>query len=360
VSIRRNKCLLCGTQLLPVKDDPRARQLHIDVSDCEVVYTDAWGVSIDGEAIAGLDATDRPDQDAPIVDDTGTINLNIFPVVEDVLQEIFDAQGVPRLGGASSGKGWTSYSIFQECPYKWKRRYIDDAKRQWGVESPGLAIGTLVHAFLALYYTSMIPDGYGGLTAESVYDRLRLRANPEFVAEAWRVFRAYVLYYQHEQITPLAVEHDLRDPRTGESCRYDLVAFFDSNLPGGYPSGTYIVESKTAGRFDLETTLDGWANDGEVIGQIMLWKRLGLDKRFGPLRGVIVNILGKQKEPKFHRTIVAPSSWQIEQHARDLERWDGLIALARSTDSFPRSRKSCIGRYGRCERWYECIGGEDA
>jgi len=121
--------------------------------------------------------------------------------------------------------------------------------------------------------------------------------------------------------------------------------------------GTYVFEHKTAGRFDMDT-IDGWANDGEILGEIALWKRLGLDKRFGELRGVVVNIIGKQKEPKFHRTIVAPSSLQLASHLDDLRRWDGLIQLSRSTNNFPHARSNCIGRYGRCDHWDHCVTNE--
>ncbi len=202
----------------------------------------------------------------------------------------------------------------------------------------------------------MMTREYASLTPEHLYDRLRMKANPEFVAEAWRVYSAYQLYYRDEPIKPLAIEHDLRDPRTGESCRYDLIAFLDRELPGYLP-GTYIVEHKTASRFDYDT-LEGWANDGEVLGQVMLWQRLGLDKRFGELKGVMVNLLGKQKEPKFHRTLVAPSTWQVEQHKKDLPRWDALISLCRSANNFPRARAGCIGRYGRCDSYDHCHSGE--
>lgn len=123
--------------------------------------------------------------------------------------------------------------------------------------------------------------------------------------------------------------------------------------------GTYVVEHKTAGRFD-DATLDGWRNDGEVLGQITLWKRLDLDAIFGPLRGVMVNIIGKQKIQQFHRTVVSVQSWQSEQHTEDLRHWQGLKQLMISNGIFPRSRANCIGRYGKCVQWSHCSGDEGA
>jgi PD-(D/E)XK nuclease superfamily protein len=342
--IRRNRCLLCGINLEPFEDGS-GRQHHPPFDGCEVEFTDAFGVAIE------LQEIQPPSQD-------GVINLNVFPLVDDVLHEVFDQYNLKRLGGVSSGRGWSSFSLYQRCPYAWKRRHLDNAPRgEIFVEIPALAIGTLIHAFLALYYTSMmVGSEYALLTPEIVYERVRARANPEFVAEAWRVFCAYTNYYHDEKIQPLAIEHDLRDPRTGESCRYDMIAFLPEERLGLIP-GTYIVEHKSASRFDQDT-LEGWSNDGEVLGQTALWRKLGLDKRFGDLQGVIVNILGKHKEPRFHRTIVSPTSMQLDQHERDLRHWEGLIQLSRSTGVFPRARAGCINRYGRCEHYDHCMAAE--
>ncbi len=120
--------------------------------------------------------------------------------------------------------------------------------------------------------------------------------------------------------------------------------------------GTYIVEHKSAGRFD-QATLYGWANDGEVLGEAALYKALGLEKRYGELQGIIVNILGKQpKNPQQHRTIVRPLQWQLDHHLADLDHWENLIQLSISTRRFPRSRSGCVGRYGMCDLFDHCAG----
>ncbi len=356
------RCLLCKAELEPLPDgngfDGQGIQLHPEVIGCQVTTTDAWGVAID---LAEREQTiSIPNRQGAAIED-GAIVIARWPFVDDVLGEFFAARGLPRLGGQSSGRGWSSFSTFQKCPYLWQQRYL---KPRGGeptilIESPSLAIGTIVHVLLALHYAQIQIGGspYAGIMPEDMHEYLLARCNPEFVVEGWRVFSGYRLYYSMETIEPLAIEHDLVDPRTGESCRFDLIAFFPEDTPM-LAAGTYNVEHKTASRFDYPT-LNGWVNDGEVIGQTALWKRLGLDHRFGPLRGVIVNILGKQpKELKFHRAIVSPHSWQVEQHLQDLARWEALINLARTTNSFPRARQSCIGRYGMCDLFDHCAGAE--
>jgi hypothetical protein len=95
-----------------------------------------------------------------------------------------------------------------------------------------------------------------------------------------------------------------------------------------------------------------------VLGQIMGWHELHLEKRFGDLQGVIVNIIGKQKDPEMHRALVPPNAWQIEAHMRELKQWEGLIQLARGSDTFPRARNSCVSRYGMCDHFDHCATGE--
>lgn len=351
----RDFCLLCKEKLTPFEStlspwlNSMGLQTHPAREDCLVTVTDAFGVPID------LGEIEQPTEDPePFFQQT-------HPLLEKVLMGVFDSFKLPRLGGASTGRGWTNFSVFQRCPYAWKRKYVDNVAPFIIADIPGLSIGTLVHTFLALHYANMMPDSlYKALTPEIMFERLRAQANPELVGEGWRLFKAYRLYYQFEELnrtfTPLAIEYDLRNPRTNESTRYDLVAFVEHERPGLLP-GTYIVEHKTAQRFDSDT-LEGWANDGEILGEVALWKLLGLDNRFGPLKGVIVNIIGKQKEPKFHRTVVAPSSWQVGQHLEDLKRWEGMIGLAQSTGVFPRARAGCLTKYGRCSEWDHCLTNE--
>lgn len=352
------QCILCKCDLSPVTIDGTFVGIydHPEAEDCLVRLTDEYGVALD----------DRPRLDGeielPSLERPSWGDIQLFPFVEDVFTTIFHNAGVKRLGGASTGEGWSSISTFQRCPYAWKRRYIDAARGNAevddilpSIEPTARAVGTVIHTFLAVYYMRMIDPSFP-LTPKQVRDEALKHANPEFIHEGWRVFAAYALYYEGENIQPLAVEFDLVNPRTKKSCRFDLVAFFPE-VQGDRLPGTYILEHKSTGRFD-DTTLNGWANDGEVLGQVMNWKDLRLEKRFGPLRGVIVNILGKHKEPQFHRTTVAPETWQIDQHRRDIARTGHEVQLAVLNDDFPRRRAGCIHRYGKCDHYDHCATSE--
>jgi hypothetical protein len=134
---------------------------------------------------------------------------------------------------------------------------------------------------------------------------------------------------------------------------------FNLEVPGPHTFvANGIVTHNTASRFD-QNTLEGWVGDGEILGQIDIWQRLKLDRRFGPLRGVLINLIGKQKLPEFHRTVAAPTAFAIDQHRRDLYQWNAKIQLAKASKVFERSRANCIHRFGRCQWWDHCNLGED-
>lgn len=351
------RCFLCQAPLAATTLD--GVLVHPTSEKCTVQLTELTGISVDDqyELLAGQiylrdDGEAQPDPDVIVAFEQWT-------PTDKATEAMFDAHKVPRLGGASGDKGWSSFQTYQRCPYLWRRTYIEHIKRDpedlLVGEAPGIAVGGLVHTFLAIHYIRPIERRYP-LTPESAKDwLLKNGVNPEFLDEAWRLFSAYRLFYKHEQIRPLAVEHHVVDPRTGESTRYDLVC--EVLAQEGRIPGTYIMDHKTAQRFDAPT-LEGWSNDGTVIQQAMLWERLGLKHKFGELKGVIVNLIGKQKVPDMHRTWVAPHRWQIEQQEADLRIWDARIRLALATGVFPRARSGCINRYGFCSQFEHCATGE--
>ncbi|KKL28029.1 hypothetical protein LCGC14_2379210, partial [marine sediment metagenome] len=185
---------------------------------------------------------------------------------------------------------------------------------------------------------------------------LDAKADVEHVSDGWRIFDAYADRYESvgDYIEPLAIEELVVDPVTGNSCRYDLIAHVNDDAKHlGIMPGTYVIEFKSAGRLDIGTT-DGWHLDGEVIGQLMLWKKAKLRRKYGKLQGVIVDIVTKAKVPKFHREIVAPPNNQLNAQENDLVMWESLQQLFRATKRWPRSLQACYGKYGPCEYVEHC------
>lgn len=383
-------CLLCKSPL--VESTAFGLWLHPPVAGCTVAVTDSDGVSVDeqyevvdgviyerevetetlglGQSL-GLDllglgeptATESPLGLVPVGALTRrnasadfTIEFQRFYSHDKAINELFEQFGQPKLGGASGDLGWSSFSAFQRCPYLWYRNYMAGA-RAVGDDIPlALIVGSLVHLYLALHYQRIIDPNYP-ITPDAANGYFLTKGvNTDGLKDAWRLFEAYRLFYVDDYLKPLAVEYHTVDPKTGESCRYDLIAEVVEDT-GFLTAGAYVIEHKTAGRFS-DDQLTGWVNDGEVIGQIMLWERLKLHKRFGELKGVVVNILGKQKEPLFHRTLVSPNRWQTKQHARDLRAWEAWRQLCVAMRTFPRSRANCVSKFGKCSQWDHCATGE--
>lgn len=264
--------------------------------------------------------------------------------IDKAIEEMFTQAGVPRLGGASGDLGWSSFSTFQRCPYLYYRTYINPlVSKDEQTKSRAFEIGSTIHVLLAVRYEHMRDPAYP-LTPEKVRTTLlAAHANAEIIMESWRLYEGYNIRWEADYLVPLVAEFHTVDPETKQSCRYDLIAKVEQAQPGIMP-GTWIVEHKSASRFD-DVILNGWRNDGEIIGQLMLWKRLKLDKKFGKLQGVLVNIIGKQQQQKFHRTAVPVELWKHKEHAKDLKVWRGIRLLCEAMDNWPRARANCAGRY---------------
>lgn len=289
-----------------------------------------------------------------------------FEPLDEASETIFAEAGLSRVSGSSGLKGWSAFSTLQKCPYLYKRQYLSGEKEK-SSGGPGMRIGIAIHLYLETLYLKRIyemanadiPDAVPfPLTVASLHTKLLERkTDPMVLHEANRVIEAYQNYYGEDVLIPLAVEERAEDPATGLSCRYDLIARIDD--PSYAIPGVYNVEHKSYSRFD-DTTLNSWQNDGEVLGQTLLWKRAGFRKRFGPLRGTIVNMLGKQKQPRFERRIVTFDAAVLREHERDLLYWEAQRSLYQITKHWPRARASCITRWGRCSQFDHCSGHQKA
>ncbi len=266
---------------------------------------------------------------------------------EEVMDEIFAHHKIEKMGGAS-GRGWSSHATFQKCPYLFKLTYLEG---QRGAPSTALETGSAFHTFLALHYTWML-NGDLTLTPYVAKDSLLAAgADAKAVIEAFRLYEAYADRYEGDYLFPIEMEAWAQDP-DGNTCRFDMIAEVKEAQPGVMP-GVYIIEHKTAARFTADA-LEGWRNDGEILGQIMVWKRAKLDKKYGKLRGTIVNIVGKQKVIQFHRTIVPAQKWHVTQHMEDLKMWSALQQMYAATGVWPKARANCITKFGMCSFFDHC------
>lgn len=367
-------CALCQAALVasPYPD----LFLHTDSPGCSVVLTDALGVCVDDtyELVDG----EIYQREAPVaapnvpvsfggamfidgVAVSATPEGSGYVAVDFATRKLFESINKPVLGGSSGARGWSSISTFQRCRYLWKNQY-GSGKSVIDETQPGpdaLEVGSLTHLFLAIHYLQRIDPSYP-IDPEAAKRFLELQlVTPAVINQAWELFDGYRAYWGTEDwMRPLAVEELVVDPRTGFSCRWDLVFEvtkpFENLLPG-----VYVSDHKTASKNDM-VTRDQWQNDGQILGNVDLYNRLGYRKRFGPLRGACINLLIKTKVPQYLRSIVLPQKRVLSDHHKSLKIWDAEMRVAEALGSYPRSRASCVTRYhGFCPLFHHCAGVED-
>lgn len=367
----KRKCVLCGTALSPSPYE--GIFIHSETPACQVAVADHLGISIDetyelvnGEVFAR--AADDPPADNALVEFGGTVfTVNGQPIItneaafystESAAKKMFEAADKPYLGGASGLRGWSSISTFQTCRYLWKSKY---GGRNILGDRPGTEsqeIGSLVHIFLALHYMRRIDSSYPIVPEDARRFFELAPVTPGYLQHAWLLFDAYRLHYGDESwMTPLAVEELAVDPRTGFSCRWDFVFRVEHPFENLLP-GVFVANSKTAGDNGM-TTREQWKNDGQILGEIDLYDRLGYHRRWGALRAACVNLLIKTKVPQFHRAWVYPPKAILRDHHKSLKVWTAEMDLAAATGDYRRSRASCVTKWrGLCELHDHCSGAD--
>jgi hypothetical protein len=269
------------------------------------------------------------------------------PTMEQSIAAACEAFNLPLKAGASPGRGWSWYSKLQTCPWYFKRVYVDNAGALEGKHA--FDTGSAFHAFLAVRYLVMlgaaVPEGF---VLEDFYQKLLETGAPAApLMEAWRCYQGYDVRYDADYLDPIAVELPVIT-KDRDSCRLDLLARVTSGAD--VPEGVYIVEHKTMSRHDT----DAWWQHGEVLGQQLIYRKAGLAKKYGALAGTIVNITTKTKTPAFYREVIPVRLSLLRQHEADLKHWAMLEHLYRATGAWQRARNNCIGRYGKCDFYYEC------
>lgn len=348
-------CLFCGLRARSTSDE----QIFLHApSDCTVRVLDRYGSSLDHLFEVEGDTIYIKE-----IDPTVFTPVRVFTPIEVAMNAMFDLYGLPRLGGSSGVDGWSSTSSYQRCPYAWARdqglRGAPQMAQLSVSDYSGRSVGSLVHGLLSVYYSQRIDLAYP-LSPELLFEGVKLRGiDPAVAVEAHRLYRAYVTFYKHERLTPLFVEYLLVASNPRRSCRNDLIALVEGDP--AHPPGLYIVDHKTASRFD-ELTLTCWENEGGIIQQVDVFEAALPDhpalQSYGPLQGVIVNLIGKQKAPELYRAYVHPTAFQVDQHRRDLPVWRAQRDLALALGVFPRARAGCATRFGKCDHWDHCRGDE--
>jgi len=297
--------------------------------------------------------------------------------------------------GGPSGRGYSWYKTWFQCPHKFMR--LRDATVRTEIDPPEyLELGALYHVlhaldqapllrFAALHERGLVRSDFAPVedseavqvrdgSVERMINALMLRgasANKQkqpklgpsltIVQDAVRLWRYHSNYYDAEDLEPLAIEWYAEHPDRAHdggplyTCRYDLIGRVGQNDPMGLVPGTVIVRELKTSKWLYESVKEGWSLDGEVLGQLWLWRASGCEERFGELGGVVVDVVTKGKTPAFHRMLVPINSPPVSRYERWIRIADADIASARASGLVRQNFAACWGdRFGPCPLTQEC------
>jgi len=282
---------------------------------------------------------------------SGSDELNYANMELDVQRERLDDLLI-RFGrkGGPTEHGWHVWEPAFHC---WLDFFDSRRKRSRQRETKALAIGTLVHEFLAMRYSSEKVLGLVNFLNQHGWEAE--------VSEALRLYNAYDAFYapgdglSSNKCKVVMVEQEMGRDRTPwglpYTCRADLVC----EAPNGY----WIVDHKTSSSLTYEFT-EGWRTDPAILG--LLWCARGQSRDFFPkdlpIVGCVINGVIKTKVPQFQRITFSIDD-RIVQAWVDMMVYKFRVEMSIAELKPVPNLKGCFGRYGRCRIYGECLGGTE-
>ena len=265
------------------------------------------------------------------------------------------------LEGGSSIAGMSAVTAFLTCPeasrlraagIRKKRDTFDDGLGLHDLTS-ALDFGSVAHAIRAVRIVHGQDAALGCIHALNVTEEARLKLRSLFLvydslfplaAEPFKYLGVEV-----EVVTDVAAPGHKPCLRT---VRYDSIVYFE---PGGHTTqgaeGIYSFECKTSSRAD-QNALSAYMP--QRMSHAALWNNNpALVAKYGPMRGVLYDMLIKTKVPQADRHGPFYVSKLQQQRALEYLRLPEQVAfpvLTSSTGpSYPRFLHSCWGRFSPCE-----------
>jgi hypothetical protein len=272
------------------------------------------------------------------------------------LEELLNESG--RFGGPTEF-GWHTREASFRC---WREHHLVSseqpnpaARRQYA-----LAVGTIVHEFLAAYYAAHIQTGQtsrldGEMQPQQLYINLVSNGYSDEAIEAKRIFDAYLVKYNNkdsyltEDVKIIAIEHHVRREfpwGPTHTARADMVL----KMPDGY----WIVDHKTTAARSAEF-VEGWQIDPGILG--LLW---ACETEFQPIRGVSINGIIKTKTPDFDRFMYAKDDRMINDYLAMMQFKSNEEKRAED-EGWPPTFSACFRKMGphvgKCRFFERCVYG---
>lgn len=276
--------------------------------------------------------------------------------------ETFEA--MVNQGGSPVGN--SAVSTFLSCPERSRLNRLGLRRKGFslvrGADLDARGFGSLMHTLLA----TRVVHGYekaihllGPLTASTPFAPeaemwsygLGLSMEDRFKASALLNCYDYEFPLEDEPFEYIGVESNVvTDLGGGElrTVRYDAVVRMHDG------SGLFSLEHKTAAR---DGDLNGYTPQFAV--QVAIWNaNPHLVERYGPMTGVIPDVLVKTKVPKCHRPFPLHIPKHFQQLAVEYMLSTSAVKFPVYPDGhYPRFLHACWGRWGACEYTPLCWEG---
>lgn len=252
------------------------------------------------------------------------------------------------LSGGPSPLGWHSISGYMACPESARLRALGVRRKRTAWEPQNeldaLGYGNLIHAALA------IRSIHGHAACMDWLEQMgRELTEPDYLKASF-MLRVYDDTYPEasERLTVLGVETTIHTDVGGgvlRTVRYDAIAKVGSTEE--YPWEVYSLERKTDSRGGFHA-MQAYTPQGAT--QVALWNANPyLVKAYGPMRGVIFDVLVKTQVPRCERIPVEIPKVQQKLALEYLRQSETIRFPAAPDGSWPKFIHTCWGRYRPCE-----------
>jgi hypothetical protein len=268
------------------------------------------------------------------------------PSVEQILTEVGSR-------GGPSEYGWHSRESEYHCWHRVRNEHHDKEGRR---SKEAWDVGQVTHEFLAEHYACLQEKrdpNEAVAKAERIFEALVLNGFAKTAEVASRLVHGYRSKYGPAgQADPYLVDSEIaavekklyRTLPWGErySVRIDLLL--------RKPKGYIIVDHKCLANHGQDWS-DGWAMDPQMMG--LQWV---VAKSMKPVVGFSINGLFKVNPAAFDRRLFAATPHLVRAFLGMLK-YKSLERRIAELSGWPPNFAACIGRWGKC-RWYnECVNG---
>ncbi len=293
--------------------------------------------------------------------------------VEKILSTIPGCTGGPSTGGLSA-------HIISDA-LCWRKMYLSKVLGLVSNKSKAfLDFGTLFHACLAMRYMygetrqwepcDAVAQAGGAEVARDVKRLLTVQFE-KYALDEWKHWCPRGIEYNMLAFLPCKIER--KTVGVPLSCRIDMVLALKGEHdphpgPGPVPQGVYLCDHKTSSAITYDL-VEGYGMDFQFLTQCAIFKLSHAEDVLGPLRGVMVFIAAKgRKEPTFDsfQRIEAPIShgaiddfieYELKPMATELYARLADPAMRANKAAWPKDRRVCHGRWGRCTYFDACDRG---